>query len=188
MYRYVLIPCVLCLALICLAPSSGVEVEALRYVDAYKHLAIAEMDRHGIPASVTLAQALVESDAGRSTLAQRANNHFGIKCKSWWEGGKYYYADDDRDEDGNLTASCFRIYASVKESFEDRSAFLIGSERYQILFGYASDDYRSWAHGLQSCGYATDPKYGARLVAMIERYGLHQFDAASLSETPGAGH
>ena len=132
----------------------------------------------GIPASIKLAQALVESDAGRSVLAKRANNHFGIKCKSWWTGGQYFYADDDRDARGRLTASCFRIYDSAEESFIDHSAFLRNSERYARLFEVPITDYQSWAEGLQACGYATSHNYAKELVAVIEKYKLQTFDTA----------
>ena len=145
------------------------------YITTHQDLAIAEMHRHGVPASIILAQALVESDAGRSILAMRANNHFGIKCKSWWTGGRYYYADDDKAPNGQLVPSCFRFYASAEESFADHSTFLRESERYQELFSYGND-YLAWAQGLQRCGYATDARYGQRLIQTIERFGLSAFD------------
>ena len=134
------------------------------------------MVEYGIPASIKLAQGLVESDAGRSVLAIRANNHFGIKCKSWWTGGEYYYADDDRDNAGRLTASCFRIYDSPEASFVDHSVFLSTSDRYASLFALPGMDYREWALGLQRCGYATSPKYANRLIQIIEKYHLYELD------------
>ena len=134
------------------------------------------MHASGIPASIKLAQALVESDAGRSVLALRANNHFGIKCKSWWTGGEYYYADDDRDTSGRLTTSCFRIYDSAEESFNDHSEFLRSSSRYASLFLTARSDYKAWARGLQTCGYASSPQYANRLIQVIEKYRLFELD------------
>lgn len=155
----------------------------LSYIQQFRDLAVVEMELRGIPASITLAQALVESDAGRSTLAVRANNHFGIKCKSWWTGGKYFYADDDLDENGRLTASCFRFYDSVESSFLDHSLFLLESDRYAPLFNLQPDDYKSWAITLQKCGYATDPGYGQRLIRVIEQFQLHHLDITPGDET-----
>jgi len=146
------------------------------YIDQYKSMAIAEMNRTGIPASIKLAQAVVETDSGRSILATRAKNHFGIKCKSYWEGPRYFYTDDDRDEDGNLVPSCFRMYDSVEESFRDHSEFLLYSGRYDMLFKGGEKDYVFWATGLQQCGYATDSNYSKRLMAIIERYDLNTLD------------
>lgn len=160
----------------------------LLYIDQFRDLAVSEMHTHGIPASITLAQALVESDAGRSILAVRANNHFGIKCKSWWTGGKYFYADDDRDEGGRLTASCFRMYDSVQASFTDHSVFLLGSERYAPLFELRHDDYKSWAMALQKCGYATDPRYGQQLIRVIEEFGLDTLDLIPAKEEQHSGN
>lgn len=147
------------------------------YIATYKELAVDEMYRSGIPASIKLAQALVESNSGQSVLAGRANNHFGIKCKSWWDGGRYFYADDDRDHRGQLVASCFRRYASAADSYSDHSNFLKDSERYAELFEYATTDYESWAHGLKRCGYATDPSYAHKLINTIKLYGLDRWDA-----------
>jgi len=152
------------------------DVAELRYIEAYKALAVQEMVEYGIPASIKIAQALVESDAGRSVLAVRANNHFGIKCKSWWTGGEYFYADDDLDHSGRLTASCFRIYDNVEQSFIDHSLFLRSSDRYISLFTHEGDDYRAWARGLQRCGYATNSRYGERLIQTIEKYHLYELD------------
>lgn len=146
------------------------------YILKYKELAISEMARSGIPASIKLAQAIVESNSGRSLLASRANNHFGIKCKSWWEGACYYYTDDDRDQRGNLIPSCFRRYSSPFESYTDHTSFLQSSERYASLFSFLPADYRGWAEGLSKCGYATDPDYARKLIHTIEKYRLHQFD------------
>jgi flagellum-specific peptidoglycan hydrolase FlgJ len=155
------------------------ELAERAYLDTHAELAIREMQNYGIPASITLAQALVESDAGRSVLATRANNHFGIKCKSWWNGGQYFYADDDRNASGQLMESCFRIYDSVSHSFEDHSRFLKGSSRYALLFDYEITDYHNWANGLQACGYATNTKYSKRLIQIIEKYRLYELDQKS---------
>lgn len=155
------------------------EIKERAYLQAYESSAISEMHTHGIPASIKLAQALVESNAGRSLLATRANNHFGIKCKSWWEGGKYFYADDDYDAAGRLGASCFRLYDSPVESFHDHSAFLKYSERYAMLFALDRTDYVGWAMGLQQCGYATNPGYSKRLIQIIEKYDLYKLDTVS---------
>lgn len=150
-----------------------------QYIDAYRALAITEMHLHGIPASITLAQALVESQAGRSMLARRANNHFGIKCKTWWTGGKYYYADDDRDDQGRLMPSCFRIYDSPEESFADHSRFLVSSARYSWML-HGELGYRDWALGLQRGGYATNPRYAEELIRVIEHFRLFELDVPAV--------
>ncbi len=140
------------------------------YIDRYSGIAISEMRAHGIPASITLAQGLLESAAGRSTLATKGNNHFGIKCHSTWTGDTLLRNDDAANE-------CFRVYSSAAESFADHSRFLHG-KRYRQLFDYDITDYTSWAHGLKRCGYATDPNYASRLITIIERYNLYLFDSA----------
>lgn len=155
------------------------DVAELQYIRAFQDLAVEEMNLHQIPASIKLAQALVESDAGRSVLAIRANNHFGIKCKTWWTGGQYFYADDDLDNAGQLTASCFRIYDSAQESFRDHSTFLKSSERYSSLFENGTSDYHQWAVGIQNCGYATNPRYSKKLIQVIEKYRLYELDQFS---------
>lgn len=146
------------------------------YIEKYKDLAIAEMQRSGIPVSIKLAQALVESNSGRSVLADRANNHFGIKCKSYWTGPRYFYADDDVDERGRLVPSCFRMYDSPQASFMDHSDFLLTSERYRELFRSTPGDYQSWAYGLRQSGYATDPGYADKLIRVIVKYNLDRWD------------
>ena len=148
----------------------------LQYIETYKYLAIDEMDRSGIPASIIMAQAIVETNAGSSALARNSNNHFGIKCKNYWKGETYYASDDDRDQDGNLIPSCFRQYDSVWDSYEDHSEFLMTTEHYQVLFAYDKTDYEKWAKGLQLCGYASDPKYAEKLIRTIHLYGLHDLD------------
>ena len=139
------------------------------YIERYKAIAVAHMERYGIPASITMAQGILESDAGNSRLSKESNNHFGIKCKKSWTGAKVYHDDDAKGE-------CFRAYPSVEASYNDHAEFLDSSPRYDSLFAYPSNDYRSWARGLKAAGYATAPDYAERLVAIIERYKLHLLD------------
>jgi flagellum-specific peptidoglycan hydrolase FlgJ len=148
------------------------------YIETYKDIAIAEMHRTGIPASITLAQGLHESQAGRSELAKNARNHFGMKCKSYWQGNTYYYKDDDYDKNNKLIESCFRNYDSVLESYIDRSNFLSQNSRYAVLFSYERTDFFSWANGLQNCGYATDKNYASKLVKLINDFKLYEYDMA----------
>lgn len=150
-----------------------------RYIEQYKQIAINEMERSKIPASIKMAQALFESQSGTSELATQANNHFGIKCKTTWSGDTYQYKDDDLDKEGNLTFSCFRSYSSAIDSYKDHSDFLIGRSRYQELFSLPMDDYKSWAYGLKKCGYATDPLYAEKLIRVIEKYNLDLLDLKS---------
>ncbi len=168
----------------------------LDYVTKYNRAAVLEMERIGVPSSITLAQGILESAAGTSELAQQANNHFGIKCGGSWNGKTFYKQDDDRDEKGDLKESCFRKYESVEESFLDHGAFLRDpkkANRYGYLFNLDRTDYKSWARGLQAAGYATDPNYATRLIDLIERYKLHQYDIPgsippqTFPGTPGAG-
>lgn len=140
------------------------------YIDQYKDVAIEEMLRYDIPASITLAQGLLESGAGRSELALKGNNHFGIKCHGWG-GRSVYHDDDDRQE-------CFRAYESVRDSYEDHSKFLRAGKRYAFLFMLERTDYRGWAYGLKSAGYATNPAYAKSLINIIETYGLNKYDYA----------
>jgi flagellum-specific peptidoglycan hydrolase FlgJ len=148
----------------------------LSYIEEHKFLAIDEMVRSGIPASITLAQAIIESNAGQSKLSKISNNHFGIKCKDYWEGNTYYHPDDDRDASGKLIPSCFRKYETINESYEDHSSFLMNTPAYQPLFGYDKTDYRLWAEGLEICGYASDEQYAEKLIRTIEAYQLHELD------------
>ncbi len=145
------------------------------YIKKFKDIAIREMQRSGIPASITLAQAIHESAWGNGKLALNSNNYFGIKCKDYWTGPTYYIEDDDY-EAGRLVKSCFRAYDNVEGSFVDHSNFLVDNPRYKILFQYEINDYRNWAKGLQKCGYATDKKYAAKLIRTIEQYQLYQYD------------
>ncbi len=139
------------------------------YVEKYKAIAIAHMERYGIPASITMAQGILESDSGNSRLSLSSNNHFGIKCKKSWTGDRVYHDDDAKGE-------CFRAYPSVEASYEDHADFLDQSPRYDSLFAYSADDYRSWARGLKAAGYATAPDYAERLVKIIESMKLYLLD------------
>ena len=139
------------------------------YIDRYKSIAVAHMERYGIPASITMAQGILESDCGNSWLSVQSNNHFGIKCKRNWTGGKVYYDDDAKGE-------CFRSYPSVEASYHDHAEFLDSQPRYDSLFAYSSSDYKSWARGLKAAGYATAPDYAQRLVRIIEENQLFLLD------------
>lgn len=154
------------------------ESAAYDYIEQYKDLAVVEMYRTGIPASITLAQGLHESNYGTSKLALEANNHFGIKCKSWWTGKTYFHKDDDYNKAGQLMESCFRAYRNPVDSYVDRSNFLAQSDRYRILFNFSKEDYENWAHGLKACGYATDPTYAQKLIDKIIRYELYKYDSS----------
>ena len=140
------------------------------YINQYKDLAIREMLQYRIPASITLAQAVFESGAGRSRLARLGNNHFGIKCHDWT--GRTIAEDDD------ALGECFRAYDHPLQSFEDHSKFLVNSSRYRRLFSLSMQDYRGWAHGLKACGYATNPRYAYKLIELIELYKLYVYDNA----------
>lgn len=150
-------------------------MDAKIYIDTYKDLAVLEMHRSGIPASIILAQGIHESNSGKSTLATQANNHFGIKCKSYWIGKTYFHKDDDF-KNGKLIDSCFRAYDSAVQSYVDHSNFLMTSKNYASLFEYDAFDYESWAYGLKRCGYATDPNYTKKLLGIIESLELYQYD------------
>ena len=139
-----------------------------RYVYNFADIAKDEMKLYGIPASITLAQGVLESNAGQGELTLKSNNHFGIKCNGW-QGEKVYHDDDALDE-------CFRKYNNPKYSFRDHSLFLTDRRRYAALFKLNRDDYKAWAYGLKSAGYATDPKYPAKLISIIERYELYKYD------------
>ena len=139
------------------------------YIKKYRELAVEEMKKYHIPASITLAQGLLESGAGQSTLARKSNNHFGIKCGGDWTGKTVSHDDDARGE-------CFRAYKHPKESYEDHSKFLAGRPRYASLFKLNITDYKGWARGLKKAGYATNPRYADQLIGIIELYGLHQYD------------
>jgi len=140
----------------------------LNYIDNYSQLAVIQQKEYGIPASITLAQGLLESGAGQSYFVKNSNNHFGIKCHEW-TGEKVYHDDDAKGE-------CFRKYDNVIESYRDHSLFLKNKPRYSFLFDYSPTDYEAWAHGLKKAGYATDPSYAYKLISIIENYELHKFD------------
>lgn len=140
------------------------------YVDQYRDLAIEQMLKYKIPASITLAQGILESGAGDSQLARRGNNHFGIKCHGW-QGATVFFDDDASQE-------CFRAYRDVGESYEDHSKFLVRNKRYSPLFALDHTDYKGWARGLKQCGYATNPNYANKLIGLIELYKLYEYDQA----------
>ncbi len=164
-----------------LGQGSSVNLEQAQYVERYKDIAIREMERSGVPASIKLAQGILESDAGRSFLARNANNHFGIKCGSNWNGQEVYREDDDYDDKGQLIKSCFRGYRNVEASFVAHSEFLRDPSkafRYGFLFRLDPTDYAAWAEGLRRAGYATNPRYPDLLISLIERYQLYRYDQA----------
>mgnify|MGYP000142119220 CR=1 FL=1 len=145
------------------------------YINKYSDMAVEQMKQYRIPASITLAQGLLESGAGRSTLCRKANNHFGIKCGPGWKG-PYFVQDDDYANEH------FRAYKNARESYIDHSKFL-QKPRYAFLFNYSITDYKSWAHGLKKAGYATNPRYAYLLIDLIERYELHRFDSKKHSRS-----
>jgi LysM repeat protein len=167
MFKVVLWMCCVCLANLSLAFSAE-ELTRREYIETWKEEAIYQMALHKIPASITLAQGILESRDGNSRLAKEANNHFGIKCHSDWEGRKIY-EDDDR------LGECFRHYPNARESFEDHSVFL-KKNRYASLFELDLNDYKGWAHGLKQCGYATNPDYAKLLIRIIEENNLVEYD------------
>ena len=143
-----------------------------QYFDQYKDIAIEQMLHYNIPASITLAQGVFESGAGRSELARKANNHFGIRCNYGWAGKTSYHDDDERNE-------CFRAYDSAYESYEDHSKFLVNGKRYRSLFDLKVTDYKGWARGLKAAGYATNPQYADKLIEIIQLYKLYRYDSAT---------
>lgn len=147
----------------------------LAYIEQYKDIAIKEMQNYGIPASITLAQGLLESGAGKSELTIESNNHFGIKCQKNWTGATVYYDDDQKHE-------CFRKYNAAIESYEDHSQFLKKNPRYASLFTLDVKDYKGWANGLKQAGYATNPNYAPLLIKIIEDYGLSEYDSGKVSK------
>ncbi|MEP6711851.1 MAG: glucosaminidase domain-containing protein [Ferruginibacter sp.] len=146
-----------------------------QYVDKYKDLAIAEMKRSGIPASITLAQGILETENGNSDLVKRSNNHFGIKCKSTWTGESVTHTDDAPNE-------CFRKYPSALDSYKDHSDYLKNTPRYASLFQLNASDYKGWAYGLRRAGYATNPRYPEILIRNIEQYNLQQYNSVSTDD------
>ena len=159
----------LCLTLTASQSPAPEKTPQVIYIEQFATLAVEEMYRSGIPASITLAQGLLESGYGLSELAVKGNNHFGIKCHNNWTGGRMYYDDDKKGE-------CFRKYKSPEESYRDHSDFLRYRDRYKFLFDYKITDYKSWANGLKKAGYATDPGYPKKLINLIETYELYEYD------------
>lgn len=149
------------------------------YIAKYREDAIKDMVKTGVPACITLAQGILESESGNSKLAQEANNHFGIKCHKEWEGKTFHQDDDARDE-------CFRKYSTVLESFDDHSDFLKTRSRYAFLFELDVTDYKGWAHGLKKAGYATNPNYAHKLIDLIERYNLEAINNEAIARMNGA--
>ena len=145
------------------------EERANLYIETYAEIAVSEMKRHEIPASITLAQGILESGMGTGRLAVEGNNHFGIKCHKDWKGKKIYHDDDEKGE-------CFRVYSDPAKSYRDHSLFLSERSRYAFLFKIKKGDYKAWAKGLKKAGYATDPKYPDKLISLIERFDLDKFD------------
>jgi len=172
----------ICLALLLtiIAVAAG-DTPQEKYIKKYAPVAVSEMKRSGVPASITLAQGLLESRSGLSKLAKDGNNHFGIKCHKTWKGKKQYADDDAKHE-------CFRVYRTAEESFKDHSDFLRYNDRYKGLFELKPTDYRGWAKGLKKAGYATDPQYAQKLIKIIEDYKLYKYDGGvvkeELPETP----
>ena len=160
--------------------SNAQKLTRQQYIDKYKDVAIKQMHKYKIPASITLAQACLESGDGNSTLARKANNHFGIKCHDGWKGKKIKQNDDKRRE-------CFRKYDNAMDSFTDHSHFLTSRSRYNSLFDLPITDYKAWAHGLKACGYATNRKYAKLLIDIIEEYELYKYDTGEAYEKMKAG-
>ena len=146
-----------------------VEQKINRYIKLYAPIARKQMKVYKIPASITMAQGILESGYGEATLARKGNNHFGIKCHKDWKGKKIFHDDDKENE-------CFRSYRNPVKSYKDHSLFLVNRDRYRFLFDLNSKDYRSWAEGLKKAGYATDPEYSKKLISLIERFSLSQLD------------
>lgn len=169
MNRFVAFVLSSCLWVATLAQAPPEKLTRKEYIHLYKDIAIEEMNIYHIPASITLAQGILESGNGNSTLARKANNHFGIKCHRGWNGKTYHMDDDARDE-------CFRKYSSPYESFKDHSIFLSTRDRYAFLFDLDIYDYKAWAHGLKRAGYATNPHYPKLLIKLIDENELYTFD------------
>jgi len=163
------------LSLLAFTITSAQTISVEEYITTYKDIAIQEMKRAGIPASVTLAQGILETENGNSDLVKRSNNHFGIKCKSNWTGASVFHDDDALGE-------CFRKYDKAEDSYRDHSDFLRSSNRYAFLFALPTSDYKGWAYGLKKAGYATNPRYPEILIKNIEDYNLQQYDQQGASE------
>ena len=155
--------------------NSPITNRTINYINTYKKTAMESMRKYKIPASITLAQGILESSSGNSELTRKSNNHFGIKCHKGWKGKRVYHDDDKKDD-------CFRVYKDPANSFKDHSLFLTGRTRYAKLFKFKKDDYVKWAKGLSEAGYATDRRYPAKLIALIEKYDLHKYDTQVLGK------
>ncbi|WP_457611153.1 glucosaminidase domain-containing protein [Lutibacter sp.] len=155
--------------------NSAITNSTIEYIKRYKDIAMEEMKIFKIPASITLAQGILESSSGNSLLTKKSNNHFGIKCHKGWKGKKVYHDDDEKGE-------CFRVYKHPDNSFKDHSKFLATRSRYAKLFKLKKGDYVKWAKGLSEAGYATDRRYPAKLIALIEKYDLHKYDTEVLGK------
>lgn len=155
--------------------NSYIKNSTIDYINKFKEEAMYEMREFKIPASITLAQGILESSSGNSQLTRNSNNHFGIKCHKGWEGGRIYHDDDEKGE-------CFRVYDDPKNSYRDHSLFLTTRSRYEKLFKFKKGDYVKWAKGLSEAGYATDRRYPAKLIALIEKYELHKYDTEVLGK------
>ncbi|MEJ7625267.1 MAG: glucosaminidase domain-containing protein [Ferruginibacter sp.] len=165
--------CIFILFILSFTSAAGQNLSPRQYIDIYKEMAVREMKRTGIPASITLAQGILETESGNSDLVLRSNNHFGIKCKSNWLGASVFHNDDE-------TGECFRKYNTAEESFRDHSDFLKNNKRYAFLFSLDITDYRGWATGLKKAGYATNPRYPEILISSIEKYNLTQYTLQGL--------
>jgi flagellum-specific peptidoglycan hydrolase FlgJ len=175
--KHILVITISVLLLVTLFANSQTRLSRREYIDLYKDIAIREMHRSGIPASITMAQGCLESDNGNSSLSRKSNNHFGIKCKTGWDGPRVYHNDDALNE-------CFRKYPTVEDSYDDHTNFLMTQPRYAFLFAHKHTDYKSWAYGLKKAGYATDPNYPERLIKIIEEENLHALDKVKPGEIP----
>ncbi len=173
MYRFII--AILFLSISFCASAQRITVD--EYIEQYKYIAISEMKRSGIPAAVTLAQGILETENGNGDLVKRSNNHFGIKCKNTWTGETVYHDDD-------ATGECFRAYVNAADSYRDHSDFLRSNKRYDFLFRLDAKDYKGWAYGLKKAGYATNPRYPNILIKNIEDYNLQQYTLAGINEIP----
>jgi LysM repeat protein len=163
--------------LYCFAPAMSQRITKEQYVQLYRDFAIREMKRMGVPASITLAQGILETESGNSELVKKSNNHFGIKCKSSWTGGGVSHDDDALGE-------CFRTYKDAEGSYRDHSNYLRGNNRYAFLFQLDPKDYKGWAYGLKKAGYATNPRYPEMLIKHIEDNDLHQYTMVAINDVP----
>ncbi len=164
-----------CLVLVGSESYSQSSADIINYINTYKEIAISEMQRTGVPAAITLAQGIHETQAGTSELVRKSNNHFGIKCKNTWTGDRVYHDDDARGE-------CFRGYDVAQDSYRDHSDFLKGSARYSNLFQLDPTDYEGWAYGLKKAGYATNTKYSQILIRLIRDYNLQQYTLIAMGK------